>query len=85
MQERQLALRAYLLWAFGIAWVLQITAGMLYRSGHLLAYSPLLALSMFSPMLAVLLAKGKLKGMGWKPLLKGNIRWILAAWFVPAI
>ena len=39
MQERKLALRAYLLWAFGIAWVLQITAGMLYRSGHLLAYS----------------------------------------------
>ena len=85
MQERKLALRAYLLWAFGIAWVLQITAGMLYRSGHLLAYSPLLALSMFSPMLAVLLAKGKLKGMGWKPRLKGNIRWILAAWFVPAV
>lgn len=76
---------AYLLWAFLLAWILQVTAGVLYRKGNLAAYSPVLAVSMFAPMLAVLLAKGKLKGMGWKPRLKGNIRWILAAWFLPAL
>ena len=85
MQERKLALRAYLLWAFGIAWVLQIMAGILYRSGNGAAYTMVLAVSMFAPMLAVLLAKGKLKGMGWKPRLRGNLRWILAAWLLPAV
>ena len=76
---------AYLLWAFGIAWVLQVTAGILYRKGNGAAYTMILAVSMFAPMLAVLLAKGKLKGMGWKPRLRGNLRWILAAWFLPAL
>ena len=84
-QETKNRLRAYLLWAFGIAWALQLAAGLLYRSGNLAFYSPILAVSMFAPMLAVLLAKGKLKGMGWKPRLKGKIRWGLAAWFLPAL
>lgn len=84
-QETKNRLIAYLLYAFGIAWVLQLAAGLLYRRGNLAFYSPILAVSMFAPMLAVLLSKGKLKGMGWKPRLKGNIRWILAAWFLPAL
>lgn len=75
----------YLLWAFGLAWLLQIAAGISYRKGYAASYTIILALSMFTPMLAVLLAGGKLKGMGWKPRLKGKIRWILAAWFVPAL
>lgn len=81
--EKKRSFLAYLLWAFGIAWVLQIMAGMLYRKGNAAAYTIILAVSMFAPMLAVLLAKGKLEGMGWKPRLKGNIRWILAAWLCP--
>ena len=84
-QESKKKFFAYLLWAFGVAWALQLAAGLLYRQGNIAAYSPILAFSMFAPMLAVLLVKGKLKGMGWKPRLKGNIRWILAAWFLPAL
>lgn len=34
---------AYLLWAFLLAWILQVTAGVLYRKGNLAAYSPVLA------------------------------------------
>ena len=84
-QESKKKFFAYLLWAFAIAWVFQAAAGLLYRSGNGAAYTMVLAVSMFAPMLAVLLAKGKLRGMGWKPRLKGNLRWILAAWFLPAL
>ena len=83
--DKQRSFSVYLLWAFGIAWGLQVMAGMLYRKGNGAAYTIILAVSMFAPMLAVLLAKGKLRGMGWKPRIKGNIRWILAAWLVPAV
>ena len=83
--ERKDRLAVYLLWAFGIAWILQITAGMMFRAGAGLAYSALLAVSMFAPLLAAVLSGAGIKGMGWKPRIKGNIRWIMGAWFVPAI
>lgn len=77
-------LAVYLLWAFGIAWILQIAAGMMFRAGAGLAYSALLAVSMFAPLLAAVLSGAGVKGMGWKPRIKGNIRWIMGAWFGPA-
>lgn len=78
-------LAVYLLWAFGIAWILQIAAGMMFRSGAGLAYQVLLAVSMFAPMLAAALSGAGFKEMGWKPRIRGNIRWILGAWFGPAV
>ena len=78
-------LTAYLLWAFGIAWVLQAAAGMMFRAGAGLAYTALLAVSMFAPLLAAVLSGVGIRGMGWKPRIKGNIRWILGAWFGPAV
>lgn len=77
-------LSKYLLWAFGVAWVLQIIAGILYRKGNSMGYSILLAVSMFAPLLAAVMS-GTERSIGWKPHIKGNIRWILFAWFVPAI
>ena len=41
-------LSKYLLWAFGVAWVFQSIAGILYRKGNSMSYSVLLAVSMFS-------------------------------------
>ena len=41
-------LSKYLLWAFGVAWVFQIIAGILYRKGNSMSYSVLRAVSMFS-------------------------------------
>ena len=83
--EKKRSFLAYLLWAFGIAWVFQITAGILYRKGNGAAYTIILAVSMFAPLLAAVLSGAGVKGMGWKPRIKGNIRWIIGAWFVPAI
>lgn len=77
-------LRSYLIWAFGIAWVLQLTAVILLRRGLPLAYSGLLAVSMFAPMAAGLLSGAGLGGQGWKPRLRGNVRYLAAAWFLPA-
>ena len=37
-------LSKYLLWAFGVAWVFQIIACVLYRKGNSMGYSVLLAL-----------------------------------------
>ena len=83
--DEKRCLTAYLIWAFGIAWVLQIAAGICFQAGNPMAYTGLLALSMFAPLVAVVLSKFGLKRIGWKPRIKGNIRWILFAWFAPAV
>ena len=82
---KQSSLKAYLLWAFGIAWVLQIAASAMYWQGKGGAYTALLSLSMFAPLLAAALSRAGLRGMGWKPCLRGKLRWVLAAWFGPVI
>ena len=76
-------LSKYLLWAFGVAWVFQIIAGILYRKGNSISYSVLLAVSMFAPLLAAVLSGSEIRSIGWKPHIKGNLRWILVAWFAP--
>ena len=78
-------LSKYLLWAFGVAWVFQIIACVLYRKGNSMGYSVLLAVSMFVPLLAAVLSGSEIRSIGWKPHIKGNLRWIFIAWFVPAI
>lgn len=78
-------LKKYLFWAFGIAWILQIIAAVFYNRGNVLIYQILLAVTMFAPLAAVLLSKIPLRSMGWKPKLKGKVRYVLAAWFLPAV
>ena len=78
-------LSKYLLWAFGVAWVFQIIAGILYHKGNSMGYSAVLAVSMFAPLLAAVLSGAEIRSIGWKPHIKGNLRWILVAWFAPAI
>ena len=75
----------YMLCAFGIAWVLQIAAGLMFRAGNAGMYSALLSISMFAPLLAAIISGAGLRGMGWKPRIKGNVKWIAATWFVPAV
>ena len=69
-------LSKYLLWAFGAAWVFQIIAGVLYRKGHSMGYSVLLALSMFAPLLASVMSGAEIRRIGWKPHIKENLCWI---------
>ncbi len=79
-------LRAYLLWAFGLAWPLQLLASWLaVRKGNQTAFTLILTLSMFAPLAAVRLAKAPLRSLGWKPNLRGNVRWYLAAWLLPPV
>ncbi len=75
----------YMIFAFGFAWVIQIIASIFARNGNVAVFQLLLMVCMFMPFLAALIAKIPLKGMGWIPKLKGNIGWILLAWFGPMI
>ena len=63
-------LAAYLLWTFGIAWILQIAAGMMFRAGAGLAYSALLAVSMFAPLLAAVCLEPVSKEWAGSPVSK---------------
>ena len=78
----------YFLFAFGLAWLLQVYASLLLiRDGNAVAYQTLLAVSMFFPLAAVLLVKKVFlhqpTGIGWK--VQGKRRYWLAAWFGPAV
>ena len=74
----------YLFWTFLIAWIMQIIVAVLYQNGLAMVGQLLMALLMFSPLVGVLLSGNKLSGMGWKPRLKGKIKILLIAWFLPA-
>ncbi|WP_035768970.1 CPBP family intramembrane glutamic endopeptidase [Butyrivibrio sp. NC2002] len=75
----------YLRWVFMIAWVMQVAIWMLYQNGGRVPGQLLMSIMMYAPLVAVLLAGVKLKGMGWKPRLKGNIGVLLFSWFMPTI
>ena len=75
----------YLFWTFLIAWILQVVAAILFWNGLAIFQKLLTAVVMFAPLLGVLLSGQKLSGMGWKPRLKGKIKTLLAAWFLPAV
>ena len=74
----------YLAWTFGLAYLIQFGAGLLYERNRM-AGQLIVAAMMFVPMLGVVLAGGSLKGLGWKPRIRKNIRPILTAWFGPLL
>lgn len=75
----------YLIGAFGLAWILQVLDGLLFRQGNSLAYSALLSGSMFAPLLAAAVSRPGLRQLGWRPCIRKNVGWLLAAWFLPAV
>ena len=75
----------YLIWTFLTAWIMQVAVAVLYRNGLAAFGQLLMAVMMFAPLLGVLLSGQTLSGMGWKPRLKGKIKALLAAWFLPAV
>ena len=75
----------YLIWTFLIAWIMQVAVAVLYRSGLSVLGQLVMAVMMFAPLLGVLLSGQTLSGMGWKPRLKGKIKTLLAAWFLPGV
>ncbi len=87
MQEKKKTI-IYLIWAFVIAWILQVLASVaantMGTTGALI-FTGVLSVVMFAPFAAVLLAKYPLKGMGWIPKFKGNIGYMVLAWLGPLL
>ena len=75
----------YLIWTFLIAWVMQVVVAVISRNGLTTVGRMVMVVVMFTPLLGVLLAGQPLSGMGWRPRLKGKIRMLLVAWFLPAL
>ena len=78
----------YFLFAFGMAWLCQVGGCMaLLQQNNAMLYQLALIVTMFCPLLAVLLVqKAFLRqptGIGWK--VQGKRRYWLAAWFGPAV
>ena len=70
MKDKQL--RSYLLWAFLLAWILQAVAIGFAWNGQTQTFRPIIAVSMFAPLAAALLAKIPLADMGWHLRLRGK-------------
>lgn len=75
----------YMIVSFGLAWILQVIASIFGNKGNQLVFTIALTLTMFVPFLSVLAAGISLKGMGWVPRLKGRIRYVFFALWVPAL
>lgn len=75
----------YLIAAFSIACVLQIAASIFALKGNTGIFQILLAINMFSPLAATAIARIPFRGMGWKPMLKGNVRYIFVALWLNSI
>ncbi|MCM1113518.1 MAG: CPBP family intramembrane metalloprotease [Muribaculum sp.] len=75
----------YMIAAFGLAWILEITASILSNNGNQTVFTILLVITMFMPFLGVLIARIPLKGMGWVPHLKNKIRYVFFALWTPAL
>ncbi|MDO4804589.1 MAG: type II CAAX endopeptidase family protein [Lachnospiraceae bacterium] len=75
----------YLIWTFSIAYVIQAGVALLYSKGQIAIGQMLMSLMMFVPMLGVALSGNNLADIGWKPQIRKNFKFILIAWFSPAI
>ena len=73
----------FLLWTFGLAYLIQLGAAFVANSGNLMLGRLIIAGMMVVPTLGVLLAGGSLRGMGWNPQLRRNWKSFLIAWFAP--
>jgi membrane protease YdiL (CAAX protease family) len=74
----------YLVLTFATAWALQAVT--IYAQNAQLS-TVLLSVSMFAPLLAVIIISGGISqaktGIGWRPSLRGHLRDYLFAWFGP--
>ncbi len=74
---------------YGIVWTLQIIGAILQdrMAGMkgLIAFRGSLVISMFIPMIVAFFLKADFKGMGWKPRLRGNIKWLILSLLLPSV
>lgn len=74
-----------LILTFVLSWPLQALACYVSFQGNPIPFVVILAVVMFMPLLAQLIARKTLRGLGWKPEFSGKWRWWLMAWFSPTI
>ena len=75
----------YLAWTFALAYIIQVGAAYIINNGNRTTGQLVVAAMMFVPALGVVLSGAGLKGMGWKPQIRKNIKNILIAWFAPIV
>jgi CAAX amino terminal protease family. len=51
----------------------------------IIAFRGSLVISMFIPMIVAFFLKADFKGMGWKPRLRGNIKWLILSLLLPSV
>ena len=85
MEFNKSRMTKYLVWTFVLAYIIQIGAAYVYNSVNRTIGQLVIGAMMFVPTLGVLLSGAGLKGMGWKPLIRKNIKTILIAWFAPLV
>lgn len=75
----------YMAVAFGLAWILEMIASVFSNNGNQIVFTVIVMITMFMPFLGVLVARIPLKGMGWVPHLKGKLRYVFFAPWMPAL
>lgn len=80
----------FLIFTFGFAWALQVGGCILLDRGSLVGYQGLLAVSMFCPLISVLLVRRveghAPTGVRWRPRFRGEVRyWLAAFWGAAAL
>ncbi len=75
----------YMAVAFGLAWILEMIASVFSNNGNQIVFTVIVMITMFMPFLGVLVARIPLKGMGWVTHLKGKLRYVFFALWMPAL
>lgn len=75
--------------ALGMSWLIQIIVCLISRNiegyAGILIFQVGMMVVMFTPLIASIIAKTGVKSIGWKPRLKGKVKWIFFAVFLPVI
>lgn len=88
MEKKQISKKQfiiYLIVAFVPAWILQGIGSIFGNSGNKIVFTVLMMIVMYMPFLGALIARIPFKGMGWLPHLKGKVRYIFFALWMPAL
>ena len=85
MQTSKKQFTVFMIGAFALGWILQIIASIFANMGDNTAFRVIMAVCMYMPLLAVLIARIPLKGMGFIPHLKGKIGYVFFSLWMPAV
>ena len=67
------------------SWIFRMIASVFSNNGNQIVFTVIVMITMFMPFLGVLVARIPLKGMGWVPHLKGKLRYVFFALWMPAL